>query len=345
VAATVVVPRVWPGHGSVTAADQSWNAPPPSSYAIVTYRPHSAQTVLDIIGSDTGRITAQLQSPGHGRSFYQVAALGSDRRFIAAAEVADQPHLAHPCATWLYQFRLTADGQIAGLRPFSMPRVQGYVSALTASANGQVVAYYAARCSGDQRIYVGQVGVTRLASRQTTLWSVRMTADPSSFSLSANGSLLGFVSNPSSGSHVGSPSYNSAWVLRTDSPAGPLSRYYRRVTGSAQTHPLPTQWPGATVVSRSGATMLTSINDPGGNTRVLALREYRVRTGHAIRTVRLLRAHGGIYYTFAGLAPSLSGRYILITVWNARIYRLDLASGRLTTLPTPATRLPNSAAW
>lgn len=182
-----------------------------------------------------------------------------------------------------------------------------------------------------------------LRSGQVTSWRSRFPATPTSLTLSADGRLLGFVSNRSDGAHSGGPASNYTWVLPTDSPAGPLQRYYHRVTSPGPTSNV-TAWPSAVVLSPSGRTMLTAIDNPRGNTQLMALRDYQPRTGRLIRTVRLLHRHG-TYYANPGLTPSISGRYVLLYVWNAQVARLDLATGRLTVLPKPRIELPRSAAW
>ncbi len=183
----------------------------------------------------------------------------------------------------------------------------------------------------------------RLRSGRVTSWRFRFPATPTSLTLSADGRLLGFVSNRSDGAHSGGPASNYSWVLPTDSPAGPLQRYYHRVTGPRPTSNV-TAWPSTVVLSPAGRTMLTAIDNPGGNTQLMALRDYQPRTGRLIRTVRLLHRHG-TYYANPGLTPSISGRYVLLYVWNAQVARLDLATGRLTVLPKPRIELPQSAAW
>ena len=105
-----------------------------------------------------------------------------------------------------------------------------------------------------------------------------------------------------------------------------------------------TAWPSTVVLNPSGRTMLTAIDDPGGNTQLMALRDYRTRTGRLIRTVRLLHRRG-TYYSSPGLTPSISGRYVLLSAWDAQVARLDLATGRLTILPRPRIDLLQSTAW
>jgi hypothetical protein len=342
VAATALVPKVWPGH---QAAPAGWNAPSPRYYAAVAYRRHAAGPTLDIVNAATGRVTGRLGSPRHGVYFQEVASLGSDRSFVAAAAVPAGPGLEHNCHTWLYRFRITSSGRPTGLRPLAPAEVAGYpgYQTLAGSADGSTVAYATGSCARRLPKYSGQVAVIRLRSHQVTAWRYRFPASPTSLTLSADGRLLGFVSNRSDGAHSGGPASNYAWVLPTDSPAGPLQRHYHRVTGPRPTTNV-TAWPSTVVLNPSGRTMLTAIDDPGGNTQLMALRDYRTQTGRLIRTVRLLHRHG-TYYSDPGLTPSISGRYVLLSAWNAQVARLDLATGRLTILALPRIEMPQSAAW
>jgi hypothetical protein len=345
VAATIVVPRVWPGR---QAAPGGWNAPPPRYYAAVVYQPHSDATIVNIVNAATGRITGRLSAPRHGIYFQDVASLGTDRTFVATAAVPVGPAIQHNCHTWLYRFRITRRGQPAGLRPLSVPEVAGYpvYQSLAGSADGTTVAYATdlQSCTPSKPPrYAGRLTALRLASGQSRTWRYRLPAEPITVSLSANGRLLGFVSNRSDGARGGGPAANRTWVLATSSPAGPLQRYYHPVTGPHQ-FPNVTSWPSAEILSPSGRTMLTTIDNPGGNTGLMAVRDYQTRTGRLLRTVRLLHRHG-VYYANPGLTSSISGRYVLLYIWNAQEARLDLATGRLVVLPRPKSGLPVAAAW
>jgi hypothetical protein len=342
VAATVVVPKVWSGHQATPAG---WDAPPPRYYAAAAYGHHAAGPTVDIVNAATGRVTGRLGSPRRGIYFQEVASLGDDGSFVAAAAVPLGPGFQRNCHTWLYRFRITSGGQPTGLRPLSVPEVAGYpgYQTLAGSADGSTVAYATQSCARRVPRYSGQVAVIHLRSGRVTSWRFRFPATPTSLTLSADGRLLGFVSNRSDGAHSGGPASNYTWVLPTGSPAGPLQRYYHRVTSPGPTSNV-TAWPSAVVLSPSGRTMLTAIDNPRGNTQLMALRDYRPGTGRLIRTVRLLHRHG-TYYANPGLTPSISGRYVLLYVWNAQVARLDLATGRLTVLPRPRIELPQSAAW
>jgi hypothetical protein len=139
VAATVVVPKVWSAR---PAAPAGWNAPPPRYYAAVAYGHHTAESAVNIVNAATGRVTGQLGSPRPGIYFQDVASLGSDRSFVAAAAAPLGPRSQHNCHTWLYRFRITSSGRPAGLRPLAPFEVAGgpFFQTLAGSADGSTVA-------------------------------------------------------------------------------------------------------------------------------------------------------------------------------------------------------------
>jgi hypothetical protein len=348
VAATVVVPRVWPGH---QAGPADGNAPPPRYYAAVVSAPRSTKTVVDIVNAATGRVTGQLGSPRPGIYFQEVATLGGDQSFVAAAAVPVAGPVAQHCRTWLYRFRITAAGRPAGLRSLGARGVAGYPSlqglldfqSLAGSADGSTVAYSTAECSGANPgvKIAGQISVLHLRSRRVSTWRYQFATGISSLSLSANGHLLGLDANPSAGGPT-----TASWVVPTDSPSGSLQRYGHRVTATHLPRTKKRSWAWAVALSPSGRTMLTAIGYPGGHQHLLALRDYQTRTGRLLRTVRILREHGGTYDNPA-LALSASARYVLLYSWNAEEARLDLATGRLVILRTrsPYVQAAQSAAW
>lgn len=345
VAATLVVPRIWTGRQATPAG---LNAPP-RYYAAVVYQSGSVRTVVDIVSTTTGRVTGQLGSPRPGLSFQEVAALGNDGSFVATAAVTAEPgQIVHRnCDTWLYRFRITAGGRPTAPRPLSSSEVPGYprFNALTGSADGTTVAYttnldLCARRPSAR--HDGQITVLRLPTGRVRSWTYQFPAAPMSLSLSANGQLLGFVSNRSGGGNHLPANYGYAWVLPTGSPTGPLRRYYHLVTGPHAAGA--TTWPEAVVLSPSGRTMLTAINTHGGKQTIVTLRDYQPGTGRPTRTVRILRAPFDVGLG-PGLAPSNSGRYVLIYTWKKGVYRLDLATGRLVSLPKAKIPVPQSAAW
>jgi len=179
--------------------------------------------VLDVYSSATGRFVAPLPPLTDGYYFQAVAALGNDRTFVAAASVGRGPG---GCHTQLWRFTIGPNGQPTSVRPLlhQMPGEIAYNSSLAASADGRVIAFATNDCT---RKLSGQVVVIHLATATVRVWSTEFPSVPRNLSLTHDGALLGFVSNPSSGPAASTPAADSAWVLRTGSPSGPLARHYR----------------------------------------------------------------------------------------------------------------------
>jgi len=241
------------------------------------------------------------------------------------------------CSTWFYRFSLGPHGQLTGWRPLSVPKVTGevrYNNALTASANGNVIAYSASMCT---RHFASQVGVIRLDTRTVCTWPTLWPAMPRTLSLSANGGILGFVGNPSSGSTGGSPAEDAAWTLRTSATPGPLARHYQRVLRA----------PGgvrSVMLSPTGAIMFAMIaSDPRSRTVSTSyVNAYDVATGKLLGLVQVVR-YASVHPRFSS---DTSGQYALVYPAGGTFFQeLDLVTGRLMTVPVPQQGVPFAAAW
>jgi hypothetical protein len=171
-------------------------------------------------------------------------------------------------------------------------------------------------------------------------WLFKPPAMPASLSLSAHGSLLGMVSNPSNGSLSSSPQFNSAWVLATDSRPGQLGQHYHQVVGRA-TSPL------AEELSPSGAIMTVAIPRYSPHKRLdwqVTLRTASTAIARLTGTVNVLPAQRMLNEDLA-FSPDASGRYLLLSEWDSRIQRIDLATGRISTLPRFGTPHPAGIGW
>ena len=290
-------------------------------------------TTLAVFSSVTGRAVASIGQPARGRYYQAVAALGSDQTFVAAAV----PTSGADCSTWFYRFSLGPHGQLTGWRPLSVPKVTGevrYNNALTASANGNVIAYSASMCT---RHFASQVGVIRLDTRTVCTWPTLWPAMPRTLSLSANGGILGFVGNPSSGSTGGSPADDAAWTLRTSATPGPLARHYQRVLRA----------PGgvrSVMLSPTGAIMFAMIaSDP--RSRAVSnsyVNAYDVATGKLLGLVQTVRYASDN----PGFSSATSGQYVLVyPPYRTFFQELDLVTGRLVTVSVPQQGVPFAAAW
>ena len=209
-----------------------------------------------------------------------------------------------------------------------------YNNALTASANGNVIAYSASMCT---RHFASQIGVIRLDTRTVCTWPTLWPAMPRTLSLSANGGVLGFVGNPSSGSTGGSPADDAAWTLRTSATPGPLARHYQRVLRA----------PGgvrSVMLSPTGAIMFAMIaSDP--RSRAVSnpyVNAYDVATGKLLGLVQTVRYASDN----PGFSSDTSGQYVLVyPPYRTFFQELDLVTGRLVTVSVPQQGVPFAAAW
>lgn len=354
ITATAVVPRILTGQpgssptasGSIAAGYPGSRLPAgPAPRFFVGIRPtllpaKDPVTSLGVYSSVTGRIVATLAPPQRGRYFQAVAALGDNRTFVAAATVNDMPGSTRGCNTQLYRFQLTAQGQPTGLTPLAVRSVPGYLdfdTSLAASASGNVIAYATHSCT---RAYDGSIGVIRLRTGKLRTWLFTYPSVPMNLSLSADGSLLSFASGPSSGPRVGAGA--AAWVLRTRSAPGPLSLRYRQVIHSehpAAQHFLDVQ---SAALSPTGAVMFAATAPPRG-TAIETIGAYRTTTGGLIRVIH---AFSHFQMGDCAISPDPSGRYLLVYALTLRnLAWIDLATGKVTTVPVSRADNPLGAAW
>lgn len=299
-------------------------------------------TELEVFSSATGRVVGRIAAPGPGRDFQAVTPLGNDRTFLAEAQLGS----ARDCGTWLYQFRLTARGRPTALAPFVVPSLAGrpVPDSLAASADGKVIAYDTASCVQTSASIVkdyGQVGVIHLPSGKVTSWPYKFPAVPYSLSLSADGTVLGMVSNPSNGTRVASSEFNSAWVLRTGSAPGQLAQRYRKVAGP----PAP---PTAAVLSPTGAITYTATpgylgSGPGPWRWRLTIDAYQTATGRRTRVLHVFPRLNALNDSL-GVSQDISGRYLLMYLWTDRPQLVDLATWQARALPADLANAV-SIAW
>jgi hypothetical protein len=287
-------------------------------------------TGLAVYSAATGRVVASVVQPGRGRYYQAVAALGSDQSFVVAASPARGPD----CHTWFYRFSLGPQGRPMGLAPLVVPEVTGeirYNNSLATSGDGNVLAYSASTCTQNPR---GQVGVIHLDTGKVTTWSTLWPTVPRNLSLSANGTLLSFVGNPSSGTKDVFQVEDAVWTLRTSAASGPVASHYRKVLhapGGVQ----------SAMLSPTGAiTFAMTASNPRRPTGSENVNAYDTATGKPLGLVQAVR-----YLTDGpGFTPDASGQYVLVYPGNAPlIQELNLTARRLMTVSVPA--VPIAVAW
>ncbi|HTW04271.1 MAG TPA: hypothetical protein VMF87_28505 [Streptosporangiaceae bacterium] len=249
---------------------------------------------LTVFSAATGRPLTTVQPP-RGMYFRDTAATSDGRTFIIAAE-----SVTKQCDTWLYELRLTAQGDLGALTPFAIPEVTGRILSandLSASGDGRLIAYSAELCTDSHRGVIGvadavtgQVRTSPLNSHSA--WSV---------SLSPDGRVIGFVNTVVYGGD------GSIRLVRADA------------TGRQAAVRVPVILPagdridvnGTIAMSPDGGTILAC--SEGQDTAVLAA--YNAQTGTLIGV-----AHTWSHVLAAPceLAYAPSGQYVLV-------YDLDVA--------------------
>jgi hypothetical protein len=324
-------------------------------------------TVLEILSTVTGRAVGELPVRRPGTAFQTVTAISNDS-FVAVA--GPVPGTGRPCVSWLYRFRLTAQGRPADVTRLAAVAGSVPLYQLAASADGRVIAYVRSRCGaalGHGQLVVAHLGRHGVSRRA---WTETDTIVPLNLSLSADGQQLGVMAAqviPKKGLLYG------AWTMSASAPPGPLARQVRViVTPSASLQ--------AAVLSRTSPEFVGWLFDQfdthgqmklatyavGGRGTPLLVRPFgfagltsppkgrapfgaylsgtdvyipiTTRTQHLFET----------YIAAQGITPDSSGRYVLMFGWQSRTAYLDLATGRLTTpaapVPASAGRV-RSAAW
>jgi Tol biopolymer transport system component len=245
-----------------------------------------------------------------------VSRLGDDRSFVAAA------FNRRACVSHLLKFTIDPAGRPSALTRLAAP-VRGQIEELTTSADGTTLAVKVSGCAPGGP----QTAVTDLATGQTTRWDTPARAFDASLSLTADGSVLGFVLNPD----VNDPNAtDQAWIKPTDAPAGPLLSHARQVPGLGASAE-------RTVLSPDGKQLWIEAQKTPNSTSPVTLSLVTTRTGALVKKITRL-SRGGRDLTFVGLALDNAGQHMLAYgghpgPGHADAEEIDLRSGQTLTLP------------
>jgi hypothetical protein len=233
-----------------------------------------------------------------------------------------------PCRSWLYQFRLSARGQPTAPTAFAaLPTTGRQILSLAVSENGQELAYVATGC-GSPGAGPSYLAVTDIATRQTRQWALPVGSSVDNVSLTANGSLLSYKFQPNS-----SPNSSVVRVMPTDAAPGSVAERGRTVARAAQFGR--SDWISFAAVSADGsAVYFTTYPEASTFPWAGQVRVVDLATGRS----RLVTAPAGQ----PGLvAADPSVRHLLLQIQQPgskgppfRLARLDLATGRITYLPS-----------
>jgi hypothetical protein len=291
VGAAVAIPRL-AGHGTaaVTAPQTAGASSGQPPFLVDLGR---AYLYLQVRDAATGRVLTQLKTPEGGGRWVAVAATGNPARFVVGATYLRAPGVMYCTSsqnyTQLYMLTLTAAGGPASLSPLYRIPVQfdtsvpsGSRSALAVSADGRTVAYATAPCG--RRTSKTQMSIVVIRDGVSRTWTTPWLAGPSSLSLSADGSELGYADITQYQWPI-SP-LGSAWILPTDSPPGSAARWSRKLLSNVPNAGIQITdeelSPGGTIMYVVTAT--APDNNPNKPTTD-ALYAYSTATGARLRTL------------------------------------------------------------
>jgi hypothetical protein len=283
-----------------------------------------ASTGLTVVNAVSGRLITALAPP---KGFFDraTAATADGRAFIVAAEMSQGG-----CSTWLYRLRLTAQGHEAALAPLKVPKVSGLImptNGLSASADGNTVAYTASPCSQGQD---GLVGVISLRTGRVRTWRLNATS-AWSVSLSPDGRRLAFVDTVVYGGD------GTVRTMPADAPPGPVTRVAHPVLPAG----LGVDVNGSIALSANGTVMLACSE----NSHDAVLAAYNVPTGHRLGTIYVQR---NVDVAPCDIGATSSGRYVLLyDIGFGGIGRqIDLATRKVTELAgNPGHQPPLGLSW
>jgi hypothetical protein len=320
VAVAVTVPRLFPAAAPVAPpfAPVVGGASRPSPFLVIVRPPD-----IQVVSAATGRVVARLAPPSARIGWSQAVAGPGGRQFLLAA--TDQFNACR--SLQLYTLTLSGTGTVASLRTWSAPMTGQMLGsnnwgpgALAASADGSTIAYVTTNCAS---FAASQETITVVRHGTVRTWTSSAQANPTSLSLSANGSLLGYVDATTS-SPVKSAA--SAWILPTNSASGPADQRARKVftdqlNGGPQAQ--------ATVLGADGSTMylLIAVFDARGNMLTYTVSAYDTATGVRLRVLHTWAGHGN------PAPPGFTAGGDRALIWNLHgpsVDELNLVSGTAT---------------
>jgi hypothetical protein len=307
----------------------------PTEYAFTVYAYSTA----------TGRPTGKLTLPGSGLWARAVASLGHGNYLVAATR--DWPHFG--CRTWLYQFRLTATGQPAGVKPFVVPQVRGWAWQLSGSGDGQLAVAITMTCGRGHTQFLNShddvATAISTSSGATSTWrpwpaSSKLVAENEapSGALDADGRLLPFVAIAGQPKDFGLD-VQAAYVMLTGHVGGPVARRYHLVLKPGRNEGVV-----ADALSPNGrVTFVMTASRYGGRWHEV-IGAYATATGKLLTI--LARASAKSVDGDGYLIPDQSGRHLLVMGFGSgNTDVLDIATHRLSSLPVRYPYPPLGAAW
>lgn len=290
-------------------------------------------TTLYVYSTFTTRVVAQIAPPHPGDNFDGIAATSDPFRYVVATG------RAYTCGTRLYTLRLSADGQPAGYTPLSVPGLPEDVISLAVTPDARFLAYAGDACTAANG-GAGDIGFVNLSTQAISRWAAPKQEDIGSLSLSASGHEIGFTVGPTK---LFQP---EAGVLATDAPVGALAQRAQVIVSDSQLTPAGTVPEGAALSPDGRGMYVCGAGVSVGNTLPPASPDPLVTfSGGTLAHTAHLAGAGA-----CGLSLDPSGRYLLAQTSGGygtgtpTVQRIDLATGKATTLPVPAASLDQGEA-
>lgn len=296
----------------------------------------TAGQVLDVYSTATGKALDQVPLPAKDGTFAQLAPMSDALTYVVAAG-------GDGCGTTLYELRLTATGGLGSITPaVSLPTEDLF--SLTAAANGKSVAYSGQYCNNPGHDS-GDIGYVNLATGAITRWIAPKQQDIGSVSLSADGGELGYA--------VGATALYQpeVAVLATSSPAGQLTSVSQVVASGD----LGSAVPGIRLGTVPDAVALAA----DGQTDYICGGGVWIDNTYSTAPVPVLHYVNGTPTVIARLSRSgncfveldPTGRFLLASTQTAAenqqygLQVIDLATGKVTTVPTPPSDDTYGVTW
>ena len=289
---------------------------------------NQGRSPLEVRNAATGARVATVTLPTEPGSQAPTANAAADgRTYVGSVATADGYHYVvslyrlNHCRSWLYQFQLDARGQPSPVRPLAaMPTVGAELLGLAVSGDGRMIAYTMSACNGSapQPFYVA---VTDIRTGQTKKWT---TPAAGSLSLTANGGMLYYTMNVQPGASV-------VRAMPTSAPPGPAAARSRTAVRMSVFGPA--DQVGFAAISPDGGTLYFT---------TFAQKSFGPGPGQ-VRTLNLATGRSRLVYAPAGQAGLVTAdpavRNFLLQIQQRapaplRLARLDLATGRVTDLPS-----------
>lgn len=296
---------------------------------------------LEVRSATTGQILGSVYRPDKHGLWVAVAATGDPRKFVAGLQFEPQSSGPGHCVNrqlyaLLYTLTLSPSGAPDGLKPYPVAKIPGWLGGgngsggapLAVSADGSTSAYVTMACIADYTKALETIGVIRDGVVRT--WTISLSDNPASLSLSADGGELGYVDHPQ---RFSPKSLGSAWALPTNAAPGGATSYAHRVFADMTNGAFS---PASEALSPDGKTMyiLNTTRDSHDRWLGSGLYAYSTATGARLRTLHTWR-------NVASVGPSLTTGGDKALVWDVPpvpIQEVDLVTGAVRTF----TQLPLS---